>query len=237
MKAVVLAGGKGTRLAPYTSVIPKPLMPIGDMPILDVLLHQMQRAGVDEIVMAVGHLDRLIRSYFGDGSHYGIKIRYSKEEAPLGTAGPLALIDGLDEPFLVVNGDTLSLLSFKDFVQFHNRSGAVATIATNKRRVKIDLGVLKMDDNNLITSYAEKPNYDYQASMGIYMFEPAVKSYIPTGEYFDFPNLVLRLLEAKQRVAGYPFDGYWMDLGRPDDYHQAILDFAKMRNSFLEGED
>lgn len=236
MKAVVLAGGKGTRLAPYTNVIPKPLMPIGDMPILDVMLRQMRRSGVEEIIMAIGHQGRLIKAFFGNGSRYGMKIRYSKETKPLGTAGPLALIDGLNETFLVVNGDTLTMLDFQKFIHFHQKSGALASIAMSKRKVKIDLGVLQLDSHNIVTGYIEKPNYEYQVSMGIYMFEPGVKRYVPTGEYFDFPTLVLKLLEDGQRVAGYPFDGYWKDLGRPDDYHEAVQDFERMRDAFLEGE-
>jgi NDP-sugar pyrophosphorylase family protein len=211
-------------------------MPIGDMPILDVMLRQMQRAGVDEIVMAIGHQGRLIKTFFGNGSRYGMKIHYSKESRPLGTAGPLALIEGLDETFLVVNGDTLTLLDLGEFFHFHSQAGAIASIAMSKRQVNIDLGVLKLDGNNSVIGYIEKPNYEYQVSMGIYLFEPSVIDYIPRGEYFDFPSLVLRMLEAGERVVGYPFEGYWKDLGRPDDYHQAVQDFEKMRAAFLGSE-
>lgn len=235
MKAVVLAGGKGTRLAPYTNVIPKPLMPIGDMPILGVMLRQMKRAGVDEVAMAIGHQGRLIKTYFGNGAAYGLKIRYSTEKKPLGTAGPLALIDGLDESFLVVNGDTLTLLNFSEFIRFHHESGALASIAMSKRKVNIDLGVLVLNGDHTVVGYIEKPSYEYQVSMGIYMFSPEVKRFIPRGAYLDFPNLVLNMLEAGERVVGYPFDGYWKDLGRPDDYHEAVADFERMRTAFLEG--
>jgi len=233
MKAVVLAGGKGRRLAPYTTVIPKPLMPIGDMPILEVMLRQMKRAGVDEVILAIGHLGHLLRAFFGDGSQYGLRISYSIEESPLGTAGPLALIDGLDESFLVVNGDTLTMLDLAEFMSFHHRSGAVATIALSKRLVNIDLGVVQLNEDEAVVGYVEKPKYEFQASMGIYMFEPRVLKYIPGGEYFDFPTLVLRLLEAGEDVAGYRFEGYWKDLGRPEDYEQAVADFERMRGDFL----
>jgi NDP-sugar pyrophosphorylase family protein len=233
MKAVVLAGGKGTRLAPFTTVIPKPLMPIGDMPILEVMLRQMKRAGVDEVVLAIGHLGQLLRAFFGDGSQYGLRISYSIEERPLGTAGPLALIDGLDEPFLVVNGDTLTLLDLAEFSEFHHRSGAIATIALSQRLMNIDLGVVQVNDDGAVVGYVEKPKYEFQASMGIYMFEPRALRYIPRGEYFDFPTLVLRLLEAGEDVAGYRFEGYWKDLGRPEDYERAVADFERMREDFL----
>lgn len=233
MKAVVLAGGKGTRLAPYTRVIPKPLMPIGDMPILEVMLRQMKRAGVDEVILAIGHLGHLLKAFFGDGSRYGLRISYSIEERPLGTAGPLALIDGLDEPFLVVNGDTLTLLDFAEFMSFHRQSDAAATIAMSKRIVNIDLGVIELNGGQAVVGYLEKPSYELQVSMGIYMFEPRTLKYIPRGEYFDFPALVLRLLEMGEDVAGYRFYGYWKDLGRPDDYGQAVEDFERMREAFL----
>jgi NDP-sugar pyrophosphorylase family protein len=233
MKAVVLAGGKGTRLAPFTTVIPKPLMPIGDMPILEVMLRQMKRAGVDEVVLAIGHLGQLLRAFFGDGSQYGLRISYSIEERPLGTAGPLALIDGLDEPFLVVNGDTLTMLDLAEFSAFHHRSGAIATIALSQRLMNIDLGVVQVNEDGAVVGYVEKPKYEFQASMGIYLFEPRALKYIPRGEYFDFPTLVLRLLEAGEDVAGYRFEGYWKDLGRPEDYEQAVADFERMREDFL----
>jgi NDP-sugar pyrophosphorylase family protein len=233
MKAVILAGGKGSRLAPYTKVIPKPLMPIGDMPILEVLLRQVRRAGVDEFILSVGHMASLLRAFFQEGEQLGTRIRYSYEEEPLGTAGPLTLIEGLDQTFLVMNGDVLTTLDFGDLLAFHRRSGAMVTIAMYNRQVKIDLGVLQLDGGQVITGYIEKPTYEFQVSMGIYVFEPQALAYIPRGQYFDFPSLILRLLEEGQKVVGYPFGGYWQDLGRPDDYEQAILDFEAMREQFL----
>lgn len=237
MKAVILAGGKGSRLAPYTKVIPKPLMPIGDMPILEVLLHQIKRAGVDEAILSVGHMASLLRAFFQEGEHMGLHIRYSYENTPLGTAGPLAMIDGLDDTFFVMNGDVLTTLDFSELVRFHQESKAIVTIAMYNREVKIDLGVLQLNGGNEIVGYIEKPSYSYQVSMGVYVFEPAVLKYIPQGQYFDFPTLILRLLDAGERVVGYPFGGYWQDLGRPDDYEQAILDFESMRDQFLTGDE
>jgi NDP-sugar pyrophosphorylase family protein len=233
LKAIILAGGKGTRLAPYTSILPKPLMPIGDMPILEVMLMQMKRAGVDEAILTVGHLASLLRAYFGDGEQWNLNIRYSYENEPLGTAGPISLVKGLDNTFLVTNGDVLTTLDLKELVEFHKREGGIATIAVHKRQVRIDLGVVLSNDDHTITGYIEKPAYDYTVSMGIYVFEPDVLDYIPPGQYLDFPDLVLKLIAAGQKVMSYPFDGYWMDLGRPDDYEKANEDFRNMKQQFL----
>jgi NDP-sugar pyrophosphorylase family protein len=233
MKAVVLAGGKGTRLAPYTKILPKPLMPIDDMPILEILLRQMKRAGIDEVILTVGHLAELLRAFFQDGERLGLKIRYSYEEEPLGTAGPLSLVDGLDDTFLVTNGDILTNLNLKTLINYHCESGAIATIAMHKRQVHVDLGVIERNGSNEITGYIEKPTYDFHVSMGIYVFDPRVLGYIQRSEYLDFPDLILHLLEKKERVTGYPFDGYWQDLGRPDDYEQAVQDFASLRGEIF----
>ena len=236
MKAVVLAGGKGTRLAPYTKILPKPLMPIGDMPILEVMLKQMKYAGVTDVILTVGHLANLMRTFFMDGQQWGMNISYSYEEKPLGTAGPLSLIQGLDSTFLVTNGDVLTTLDLRKLVKFHKSQGGIATIAVHKRQVKIDLGVVQWDGNNRIGGYLEKPTYDYTVSMGIYVFEPEVMKFISHNVYLDFPELVLKMIAAGERVIGYAFDGYWMDLGRPDDYAQAAEDFANMRAQFLPEE-
>ena len=233
MKAVVLAGGKGSRLAPYTKILPKPLMPIGDMPILEILLRQMKCAGIDEVVLTVGHLAQLLHAFFQDGARFGIPIRYSIEDVPLGTAGPLALVDGLQETFLVANGDVLTTLRLSDLVDFHKSQKAIATIAMHRRTVRIDLGVIRCDGNHEVIGYQEKPSLEYLASMGIYVFEPEVLAYIPRGQYLDFPDLVQILLREGKTVVGFPFEGYWQDLGRADDYEQAIRDFDQMRTEFL----
>jgi NDP-sugar pyrophosphorylase family protein len=233
MKAVILAGGKGTRLAPYTKILPKPLMPIGDMPVLEVIIRQLKNQGVDEIILTVGHLAELLKAFFNNGSNLGIKINYSYEESPLGTAGPLALLSGLDDTFIVMNGDVLTDLRVSDLVNFHKEQGALATIAMHERRVKIDLGVILCNGGARVAGYIEKPTYDYSVSMGVYVFEPKVLSYIEKGRYLDFPNLVHKLLGEGELVVGYPFDGYWQDLGRPDDYEQASIDFNTNREKFL----
>ncbi len=236
MKAVILAGGKGTRLAPYTKVLPKPLMPIGDMPILEVILRQIKLAGINDVVLTVGHLSELLRTFFQDGSRLGLNISYNYEDSPLGTAGPIAFVPNLEETFLVMNGDVLSTLPLGELIQFHKTQNAIATIATHHRRVNVDLGVIQWDGDARVTGYIEKPTYDYSVSMGIYVFEPKVLNYIPKGDYYDFPDLVKKLIGVGEKVIGYRFDGYWQDLGRPDDYESAAQDFDQMRSQFLPNE-
>jgi len=235
MRAVVLAGGKGTRLRPYTTVLPKPLMPIGDMPVLEVVLRQLRASGFSRVTMAVGHLAELLQAFFKDGSELGIEIDYSIESQPLGTVGPLTLVPDLSETFLLMNGDTLTDLNYRDLVEFHRKQGAQATIATADRQVNIDFGVVECDDAGRIVRYIEKPSYRYKVSMGIYVFEPTVLSYLEAGERFDFPDLIQVLIGHGHRVASYPFSGYWMDIGRPDDYARAAEEFEEQRERFLGG--
>lgn len=237
MKAVILAGGRGTRLAPYTYVLPKPMMPVGEKAILEILLRQMKRSGVNKVILTVGHLAHLIQSFFQDGQQFDLEITYSYETKPLGTSGPLALIPNLDKTFLVSNGDVLTLLDIEDFLAFHRQQGGICTLAVHQHQLHIDLGVVQQnDDDFLVTGYIEKPTLDHRVSMGMYIFEPQVLDYIPKDEYLDFPDLVLKLLAAGEKVIGYPFNGYWMDLGNPEDYVQANRDFEKMRAQFLPGE-
>jgi len=234
LKAIILAGGRGTRLAPYTYVLPKPMMPIGDRAILEILLRQIKRAGINHVVLTVGHLAGLMQAFFQDGQQFDLDITYSFEPKPLGTAGPLALVPDLDNTFLVSNGDVLTLLDINDFLNFHHQQGGICTIAMHERELKVDLGLIEQNhEDYLITGYVEKPTLDYKVSMGMYIFEPEVLQYIPQDEYFDFPDLVHKMLAAGERVIGYPYDGYWMDLGNPDDYAQATNDFNKMRAQFL----
>lgn len=229
MKAVILAGGKGTRLKPYTTVFPKPLMPIGDKPILEIVVRQLKSYGFDEIIMAVGHLAELIMTFFNDGSKYGIRIKYSREDKPLGTVGGLGLIkDELKETFLMMNGDVLTTIDYSDLVEYHKRNGSVATIALKRREVKIDFGVADVDDSNSIVGYNEKPKIDYLVSMGVYVFDPKVLEYIRTNEYLDFPDLIKKLIYDGETVKGYIYDGHWLDIGRPEDYDEANRDLEKI---------
>ena len=236
MKAVILAGGKGRRLRPYTTVLPKPLMPLGEMPIIEVVLRQLAAGGFDQVTVAVGYLAELLMAYCGDGSKFGLELRYSREEAPLGTAGPLALIDGLDDSFLVMNGDVLTSLDLPALVQRHRASGASATIATHQRQQQINYGIIESDGESRVTAYIEKPSYRYQVSMGIYVLEPAVLDFIPRGHYLDLPDLAQQLMAAGRPLMAYPFDGYWLDIGRHDDYEQAVEEFEGMRAMLLRAE-
>lgn len=237
MRAVILAGGKGTRLAPYTTVLPKPLMPIGDMPILEVVLRQLKHSGISRVTMAVGHLAELLQAFFGDGSRIGMPIDYALEESPLGTVGPLAQIDGLEQDaFVMMNGDVLTDLDYAALIRFHRQRGAIATIASHARSVKIDFGVIHDRDDGLVTDYIEKPELPYRVSMGVYVFEPAVLRYLKPGERLDFPDLIRLLLQEGQPVASFPFSGYWLDMGRPDDYARAIEEFESRRAQFLPTE-
>lgn len=231
MRAVILAGGKGTRLLPYTTVIPKPLMPVGDRPILELIIRQLKHYGFSQVTMAVGHLAELIEAYFSDGDKYGIKIDYSREDEPLGTIGSLSLIDSLDTTFLVMNGDVLTNLDYLKLVDFHKKKQAVATIATYNKEVKVDLGILEMDEDFQLKQYVEKPTLKYDVSMGIYMFEPEILGFIEPNKYLDFPDLVLTLMKAGRKVIGFPFDGYWLDIGRHEDYVRAQEEFETMKEN------
>jgi NDP-sugar pyrophosphorylase family protein len=233
IRAVVLAGGKGTRLAPYTRLFPKPLMPIGDYPILEIMLRQMKRAGIRHVTLTVGYLGNMLRLFFQDGTRLGMQIEYVDENKPLGTSGPLANVAGLEDTFLVTNGDVLTDLDLNDLISFHQEQRAIATIATHKRKVNINLGVVDLDKQNTVVDYLEKPSIDYLVSMGVYVFEPRVLQYIPKDEYLDFPDLVKKLVAAGEKVSGYVFKGYWEDLGNADDYARATSDFEKDRSRFL----
>ncbi len=232
MRAVILAGGRGTRLAPYTTVFPKPLVPLGEMPILEIVVRQLAAAGFTRITMAVGHLAELIEAFF-QCHDVGVTIDYSREPAPLGTAGPLALIDSLDEPFLVMNGDILTTLDYKALVAHHLVRDAWLTIAMHQRPVNLDFGILGVDGEQNVVDYFEKPTQVYPVSMGIYVFDPQVLRYIPRGTPLDFPDLVKRLLADRCPVVVYPFDGQWLDIGRSDDYARAVVTLEQMRDSFL----
>ena len=239
-RAVVLAGGLGTRLRPYTAVIPKPLMPVGDRPILGIVLDQLRRHGFGRVTLATGHLAELIEAYFRDGAGCGLDIDYFREHEPLGTVGALAHIDGLsDEPFLVMNGDVLTDLDYAAMLADHVERGAAATIAVIHRTVQVSLGMMRFDDPadaDRVTDYIEKPRYDYEASMGVYCFSPRVLEHLVPGERLDFPDLVHRLMKAGEIVSAWRPDAYWLDIGRHDDYEQAIAEFEGMRSRLLPDE-
>jgi NDP-sugar pyrophosphorylase family protein len=225
-KAVILAGGRGTRLAPYTSVLPKPLMPIGERAILEIVVEQLAEHGFNDITFCVGHLSHLIRAVFDSRSRTEAKITYFQEEQALGTAGPLRLVEGLDGTFLAMNGDVLTTLDYRALVKHHRRSGNVLTIATHPRTVKIDYGVLHLEGidrrSGRVQAYEEKPEIASLVSMGVYVLEPRALDHVPRGSYFDIPDLVNSLLSAGERVGAHTYDGLWFDIGRKDDYEQAV---------------
>ena len=234
MKAVILAGGKGTRLAPYTIVFPKPLMPIDDHPILEIVIRQLASYGFNDLTIAVGHLAELIEAFFGNGKKFGVKIEYSREDKPLGTAAPLSLIKDLPETFLVMNGDVLTTLDYRKLVQYHIKNEGMVTVAMHKKEINIDLGVMEFDNDKVLTRYTEKPTMEYQVSMGIYVFNRDVLRYIPEDRYFDFPDLIQVLLKNGEKVVCYPSNDYWLDIGRSEDYKNANEVFSKLRDQFLK---
>lgn len=223
MRAIILAGGKGTRLHPFTINFPKPLVPVGDIPIIELLILRLIECGIIDITLSLGHLAELVKAYFAHRSSLSGKLNLSfvTEQEPTGTAGSLALVPGLDRTFLVMNGDLLTNLDFNALLAYHRERGAAMTIATHRRHVKIDLGVLELDANQRITNYIEKPQTDYFVSMGVYVYEPTVLKYIHPGVYLDFPDLVLQLLADNLPVYAFPSDCLWLDIGRPDDYGRA----------------
>jgi NDP-mannose synthase len=239
-RAVILAGGEGTRLRPYTTVLPKPLMPIGDRPVLDIVVRQLHSHGFGRITMATGYLAELIEAFFRDGEAYGVEIDYYREREPLGTVGALALIDGLaDQDVLVMNGDVLTDIDYGALLDRHIASGAAATIATKQRQVQVSLGVLRFGDDGdptLLTGYDEKPQIDYTASMGVYCFSPRALAHITPGEHLDFPDLILRLIAAGEVVRAWPSEDYWLDIGRHDDYEQAQEEFESVRERLIPPE-
>jgi len=211
-------------------------MPIGDMPILEIVLRQLRHYGFTDATLAVGYLAELLMAYCGNGSKFGIDIDYSREKEPLGTAGPIALVPNLHETFLVMNGDLLTTLDYGEMYRYHKTRGAIATLASYQREVAIDLGVIKTDKDNWVKDYIEKPTYKYAVSTGIYIFEPEILEHIEYEQKLDLPDLILSLVEKKERVNVYNYTGHWLDIGRYDDYKIATEDFEKYRSEFLRNE-
>lgn len=226
--AVILAGGKGTRLRPYTMALPKPLVPLGDKPILEIILAQLKGEGYTDIYMAVNHLAELIEAYCGDGSRYGMNIRYFLENRPLGTMGPLRVMDGLPDNFLVMNGDILSDLPYGKFLEDHIRSAAFFTVACHERIQKADYGVLEIKDG-ILCGFQEKPQLKYDVSMGVYAVNRRVTELIPEQTLFGFDDLMHRMLNERRSIHICRHAGYWMDIGRPQDYEQAFSDIESGR--------
>ena len=229
MEAVILAGGKGTRLLPLTDEIPKPLVPIGDRPIIEILLTRMKRCGVKRVHVAVNHLAHLIKDAIGDGEQFGLEIVYAQETEPLSTVGPVRTITTLPEHFLVANGDILTDMDFSKLFDHHIRSGARLTVAVHQRTNLVDYGVLEIDGNGMVTSFTEKPSRQLTVSMGIYVFSRELLTVIPEGVPYGFDHLMFQLLEQGEAISTYRYDGYWLDVGRLEDYHQAQRDIARVQ--------
>lgn len=230
--AIILAGGIGSRLRPYTVVLPKPLMPIGDYPILELVIRQLAKNNFTHVTMCVNHQADLFKTFFGDGTKWGMKINYSLENEVLSTMGPLKIIDNLPENFLVMNGDILTDLNYQDFFDNHVKREELFTISSSLRKNKIDYGVLELNKEQYLSHFNEKPIRNYQVSMGIYMLNKRVLDFIPKTK-FGFDSLMLKLLDLGEKVRVEKFEGYWLDIGRPDDYMKAIEDFESMKKFFI----
>jgi len=227
MKAFILAGGKGSRLLPYTTNFPKPLMPIKDKPILEVVIDRLRKADIKDIIFGTGHLAELLQAFFGDGEKFSVRISYSREDEPLGTAGPLNLVrDEFSDTFLVMNGDILTDLDFHKLINYHKNEKSIATIALARRTVEIDFGVVTLNDDNQFLEWKEKPEIEYMVSTGIYIFEPEALEVLPSEGFFNLPDLIIKLSENNKKVTGYIHHGYWLDIGRPGDYAKACEDYG-----------
>ncbi len=234
MQAIILAGGKGTRLKPYTISFPKPLVPIGDYPILEIIIRQLASFGFDRVTISTGHLAELIEAYFGDGSRWGVRIEYVREYTPLNTAGALKLVEGCEDNFLVMNGDVLTTLDYGSLLGLHAKKGVKATIAAKTRESKIDFGVLKLDGEDFLSEYIEKPVYTFSVSMGVYVLSKEVRDLIKDGESIGMPDLLLRLKDSGEKVYCHRSDCYWLDIGRIDDYEKAQEEFEAKKHIFLK---
>jgi NDP-sugar pyrophosphorylase family protein len=229
MRAIILAGGKGTRLRPYTTLVPKPLVPLGGKySILEIVISQLRSAGFNHITLAVNHLAQLIKAYFGDGSRLGVHLTYSVEESELSTIGPLTLIEDLPENFLVMNGDILCNLDYGAFYKKHVESMRRVSVSSYRRDVKVDFGVIEYNKSGSLTSFREKPEYKIDVSMGIYCINRSVIEALPKGVRYGFDNLMLDGIAKGEAITICPFDGYWLDIGRPDDYEYANEHFDEL---------
>ncbi len=234
MQAIILAGGKGTRLKPYTATFPKPLMPIDDMPIIEIVIRQLAKTGFDRITITTGHLAEMMRLFCGDGSKWGVRIDYSNEDQPLGTAGPLTLVsDGIDENFLVMNGDLLTTLDYAELFARHCERKSLATVSVYPRQVRIDFGVIERDPDGAISRYIEKPTYDFHVSMGVNVFNRRIFEHMERNQRLDIPELITRLRQAGERIDTFERSCHWLDIGRADDYQAAADIFVAHRELFL----
>ncbi len=238
MQALILAGGKGTRLRPFTFAFPKPLLPVGEIPIIETIVRQLSFYGFKDIIISLGYLSDYIKIFFSDKSKIpeGVNINYIKEDKPLGTSGPVGLLGSqMDENILVINGDILSTINYSDMLQYHIDRNAVLTMAVGKKEVKVSLGVVDLDDNNQLLDFREKPTFVFNDNMGVYIYNKKALKYIPKNERLDLNHLALNLINDQQPVYGFRCDEcyYWIDVGQHADYDKANEDFKKFREKFL----
>ncbi len=232
MKAVILAGGKGTRLLPYTKVLPKPMMPIGDKPIVEIIMDQLSSYGFHEIIMAVGHLSNVIRRHFKGKYSNGVRLSYLEEEKPLGTAGCLALLPKPEEETLVMNGDILTSLNYAELMDYHRKKEAALTIAVSSKNVQLEFGIVRVDSNHQVIGYDEKPALPCDVSTGVYVYSPRVWNFLQPHHHLDFPALVKKLLQEGETISAYPYQGYWKDIGTHEEYETAVQDFEEKKEIF-----
>ncbi|MBF0299760.1 MAG: NTP transferase domain-containing protein [Oligoflexia bacterium] len=233
-RAIILAGGKGSRLRPFSITFPKPLMPLGDTPILEIVIRQLIHYGFDHITLSVNHLAELLETFFGNGKKWGIKIDYTFEEIPMGTMGPLKRIRDLPDNFLVMNGDVLSDLNFNSFYNFHQDNNNLFTISCCKKNISSELGIIEYDSTGKLTNFKEKPVLSFSVSMGIYMAHKEITDYIPPNQFYGFDRLMIDLLKLKKNVSVMPFEGYWRDIGRFEDYNMASEEFEEYKKVLLK---
>lgn len=233
VRAVVLAGGRGTRLKPLTAVFPKPLVPLGDKPILEILLRRLANLGFKDVTLCTGHLPGLIRAVCEDGAKFGLNLEYAHEDVRLGTAGPLAGVRRLTDPFIVMNGDLLTTLNFNTMLDYHARQNADITVGVYRRDVKIDFGVVQTDSKDEFIGFQEKPTHHFEVSMGVNVIGLPVLEHVRPGEYFDMPDLIMRVHGCGGKISCYREDCYWLDIGRMDDYALAQEEYAANEKMFL----
>jgi len=221
-RAIILAGGKGTRLKPYTISMPKPLVPVGDVPVLEIIIRQLKRHGFTHITITLNHLAEIIKAFFGDGSKWGIKIDYTLETKALSTMGPLTLLKDVPDNLLVMNGDVLTDLDFHQLFEEHVRSQSLFTIASSFRKEKMDYGVLECNSESLLTGFREKPDFSFLVSMGVYIVNRKAIELIPPDTFFGFDHLMKKMIDMRLYPRVVKHQGFWLDIGRPDDYEKAI---------------
>jgi NDP-mannose synthase len=233
IRAVILAGGKGTRLRPLTAVFPKPLVPLDDKPILEILLSRLKSFQFNKITLCTGYMAEMIMMFCEDRKKFGLDISFSREESPLGTVGPLGTIENLTDPFIVMNGDLLTTLNLDKMLSFHQKQNADLTLGVYQRDVKIDFGVVESNQNDEFTGFKEKPVYHFEVSMGINILSKSVMKYVKPGVYLDMPDLIMKVHENGGRVCCYREDCFWLDIGRMDDYALAQEHFVKNKEMLM----